>query len=296
MVVRACRLLLTGDKPTFSADFITFTCDFLLENESCFFGNMKIAVPPQRLGSSSPATRYYLGNVDKDEALQKVLKWHSDVLSKREQFAAREVEQLAPSGADSDFKQLCGKGCVPEILAILVAFLRWSPNFDDLWVKLYGNPNDRRRVRRNLEKTAKAIEGLFSLLISLEDEKTASQAAELGRIPLGRLASELRFYASILDLFDRIPRETETRSLSDFGKFLLTEYVKQVTRHFRDRNVSALIAETVGPTEYFEAAHKMWRSRNFKRMSTHFQELSELLSAIHALAVAGNVTDSRGNN
>jgi hypothetical protein len=242
--------------------------------------------------------------MDKLDALHNVWKVHSDILSKRgvdlpqvlQQWTARQVEQLTSPGARSDFKELCANGCVPEILAPLVAFLRWSPKLEDFWTKIYGNPNDRRRVRKSLEKTAKAIEGLFAFSISLEDEEFVSQAAKFGRIAPARLASELKLYASVLELCDRIPRETQTRSLADFGKFSLTDYVKQVTGRFHDRNVSALIAETIGPADYNEVAHRMWRARNFKRMSEHFEKLSDLLSAAHALAVDGSVTNSHKNN
>lgn len=202
------------------------------------------------------------------------------------QWTAQQEERLATPGARDDFKQLCVNGCVAEILAILLAFLRWSPQFEDFWSKIYGNPNDRRRVQRNLEKTAKAIEGLFALPIRLEDDEVISKLSAIGRISPGRLVSELKVYAGVLGFIDNLPRETQTRSLADFGKFYLTQYSKQATGRFRDRNVSGLIAEAIGPADYNEVAHRMWRSRNFKRISSHFQKLSELLADIHALANA----------
>lgn len=240
--------------------------------------------------------------MEKDEALQNVWNVYSGILSKRgwdlqdevRQWAAKQEEQLPSPGARADFKELCENGCVPEILAILLAFLRWSPQFEDFWSKLYGNANDRRRVRRNLEKTAKAIEGLFALPIRFEDDEVTSQLSKIGRIGPRRLASELRFYAWGLEWTDKIPRETETRSLADFGKFALTEYVKLATGRFRDRNVSGLIAEAIGPADYIEVAHRMWRSRNFERIGSHFSKLSELLSAIHILGV-GHVTNPNEN-
>lgn len=237
--------------------------------------------------------------MDKDDALRQVWKVYSEILSRRgfdlQQWTAHQGESLPSPGARSDFKELCVEGCVPEMLAILVAFLRWCPKFEDSWAKIYASPNDCRRVRKNLEKTAKVLQGLFAFSISPEDEEIASEFDKIGRISPGQLVSELKLYAKGLDLMDRLPRETETRSLADFGKFSLTEYVKQATGRFRDRNVSGLIAEAIGPTDYNEVAHRMWRFRNFKRMSTHFQKLSELLSDIHGLASARNVTNSHQN-
>jgi hypothetical protein len=232
--------------------------------------------------------------MQKDEALQNLWNVHYEILSGRgvdlplalKQWASKQEEGLPSPGARGDFKELCENGCVAEILAILLAFLRWSPQFEDFWSKLYGSPNDRRRVRRSLEKTAKAIEGLFALPISLEDDEVISKLSKIGRISPGRLSSELRFYARLLDMMESIPRETQTRSLADFGKFCLTEYAKLATGRFRDRNVSGLIAEAVGPTDYNEVAHRMWRSRNYRRIRSHFQKPSELLAAIHALAKA----------
>jgi len=231
--------------------------------------------------------------MEKDEALQNLWNFYCEIWSKRgwdlrdalKQWAVKQEEQLPSPGARDEFKELCQNGCVPEILAILRALLRWSPQFEGFWSKLYGNPNDRRRVRRNLEKAAKAIEGLFALPIRFEDDEVTSKLSKIGRIGPGRLASELRFYAKVLDLTDKIPRETETRSLADFGKFALTEYAKLATGRFRDRNVSGLIAQAIGPADYYEVAHRMWRSRNFKRIGSHFQKLSELLSAIHTLVI-----------
>jgi hypothetical protein len=250
----------------------------------------KDRTPPTR----SAAQRQIISkHMDKDKDLQNLWKVYSeissthglDVRDRLKQWTAQEEERLPSPGARADFKELCANGCVAEILAILLALLRWSPQFEDFWSKLCGSPKDRRRVRRNLEKTAKAIEALFALPIYFEDEEVISKLSKIGRISPGRLASELRAYAKLLNFMDIIPRETQTRSLADFGKFCLTEYANQATGHFRDRNVSSLIAEAIGPTDYNEVAHRMWRYRKFKRISTPFKKLSELLSAIHSLAI-----------
>lgn len=287
MVVRACRLLLADDKPVFVSQFY----------HSDRFKFMKVTrssndrTPP----AQSAVQRDTISkNMAKDKDLQYLWTFYCEILIKRgldprhalKQWTAQQEERLASPGARDDFKQLCVNGCVAEILAILLAFLRWSPQIEDFWSKLYGSPNDRRRVRRNLEKTAKAIEGLFALPIGLENDEVISKLSAIGRISPGRLASELKVYARMLGFMDNVPRETQTRSLADFGKFYLTEYIKQATGRFRDRNVSGLIAEAIGSADYNEVAHRMWRSRNFKRIGSHFQKPSELLAEIHALANA----------
>jgi hypothetical protein len=233
--------------------------------------------------------------MQKDEALQNLWNAYRGILSKRgidlrhvlKEWAARQEKGLPSPGARTDFRELCAKGCVAEILAILLAGLRWSPKFEEFWSQLYGSPNDRRRVSKNLEKTATAIERLFALLIRFEDDEVTSKLAEIDRIGPGRIASELRLYARLLNLTDSISRETQTRSLADFCKFALTEYAKLATGRYRDRNISGLIADAIGPADYNEVAHRMWRSRNFKRIGSHFQKLSELLSAVHILANPG---------
>jgi hypothetical protein len=230
--------------------------------------------------------------MDKDNALQEFWNVYSEILLTRgcdlgaalKQWAGEQEVELPGPGARDDFKELRESGCVPEILAILLAALRWSPKFEDFWSKFCGSPTDRRRVRNKLEKTAKAMEGLFELLIQLEDDDVTSKLSKIDRIGPGRVVSELRFYARFLNLTESISRETQTRSLADFCKFALTQYVKQATGRFRDRNVSGLIVEAIGTIDYNEVAHRMWRLRNFKRIGSHFKEISELLAAIHTLA------------
>jgi hypothetical protein len=232
--------------------------------------------------------------MEKDKDLQDLWNAYCEIWNERDvdlrqvlkQWAIQQENELPSPGARADFRELCENGCVVEILAILLVALRWSPKFEDFWSKLYGSSNERRRVRKSLEKTAKAMEGLFALAICAEDEKATSKLSKIGRIGPGRLVSEMRFYARLLNLVDSIPRKTQTRSLADFCKFALTEYAKQTTGRFRDRNVSGLVAEAIGPEDYNEVAHRMWRSRNFERMSSHFQRPSALLAAIHAIAIS----------
>jgi hypothetical protein len=158
-----------------------------------------------------------------------------------------------------------------------LALLRWSPTMESFWQQLYGNPAKRTAVVKSLERTALVLEQLFSFAIAWEDEEVVTKFNELGRIAPSRLVSELRFYARMLDFLNRVPRETNTRSLKEFVRFVLTDYVKETTGRFRDRNVSGLLAEIVGPPDYNDVAQRMWRHRNFPRMRKHYSRLSDLL-------------------
>jgi hypothetical protein len=210
---------------------------------------------------------------------------HAEILQKRgynldelvRDWAQKQAANLSSPGAQTDFKELCANGCVAPVLSALVVLLKWSPRLETFWEQIYGNPDKRRKVVRSLEKTSSELERLFSFSIALEDAEMAAKFGELGRISPSRLVGELRFYARMLDFMNRLPKETNTRSLTEFSKFLLTDYVKATTGRFRDRNVSALLGETTRQPDYNEVAHRMWRHRNFARMKSHYSRLGELL-------------------
>jgi hypothetical protein len=201
------------------------------------------------------------------------------------EWTESQLEKLTSPGARTDFGELTADGCVREVLAVLLALLRWSPNIEEFWGKVYGSSAGRRRTRRALTKAAAALEELFSFPISLEDEVIGTKFDEIGHLTPARLASELKLYASSLDLLDRFPRETKTRSFADFLRFVLADYVKAATGRFRDRNVSGLLAEILGPTDYNEVAQRMWRHRNYGRMKKHYPLLSELLQNVGRVLV-----------
>ena len=221
----------------------------------------------------------------KTEAVRRLWDGYARIFQKRgrdinkllRDWTQKQSDKLTSPGARSDFDELVGNGCVPQVLAFLLAFLRWSPKLEDFWRKVYGSHDGRQRVRRALVKAAAALEQLFSFTISLDDEELAAGFSEFGRLTPSRLSSELKEYASMLDLLDRFPREAETRSRADFLRFLLIDYIKAATGRFRDRNVSALIGEILGPFEYNEVARRMWRHRNYNRMKKHYSRISDIL-------------------
>lgn len=232
---------------------------------------------------------------EKADAVRQLWEAYADILKKRRydldqlvrDWAQNQRTKLSLPGAQTDFDELTASGCVAQILAALLALLKWSPKMQDFWTQTYGNPKNRKRVIRSLERAASELEQLWSFTTDPENEKAEAQFAEIGRIAPSRLIPELRLYASMLDFLNRLPSESKTRSLKEFAKFVLTDYVKATTGDFRDRNVSGLVGEVIGPPDYNEVAHRMWRKRNFARLKDNYSRLSDLLSEI------GHVLTSR---
>jgi hypothetical protein len=204
-------------------------------------------------------------------------------------WAKKELEQIRSEGADDDLRELCKAGCVSEVLGILLRALRWSPGFEEFWRQAYGAPDARIKVERSLRKIADQLQNLFAFTVSVEDDEVVSKLADFGHIPPGQLISELRFYGQMLKLLGDLPKESKARTLADLIKFFLIDYVKISTGHFRDRNVSSLLAVVVGIDSYNEVAQRMWRNRNFKRMKPRYPKVAEFLVAL------GHVIQSRSN-
>ena len=102
----------------------------------------------------------------------------------------------------------------------------------------------------------------------------------MGRIPFSRVASELRFYVRFLNLAQSLRKDTESHSLEEVSKYLLASYVKRMTGRLHDRNVSGLIGEMAGPSDYNEVAQRMWRLRNYRRLEKHHSKLGDFLVAM----------------
>jgi hypothetical protein len=90
----------------------------------------------------------------------------------------------------------------------------------------------------------------------------------------------LRLYARALGMFDTISKETQAHSAESFPRYLISAYVKRATGSFHDRDVSTLIGSVVCSPTYDEIAHRMWRSRNYKKLEKEFSFLTELLVGI----------------
>jgi hypothetical protein len=196
------------------------------------------------------------------------------------EWADEQARRFTSPDANMGFDALSKHQCTPLVLAVILALLRISPALESIWTEVVGNPKRRKKVSRNLEKIALMIEEVFADALAVEDQTIRAQYIALGRIPLSDLTSELRLYSSFVDLAKRLSADVETRSIRDFLKYILAGYVKRATGRHHDRNISALLADVVGPSDYNEVAQRMWRLRNYGRMEKHFSKFADFLFAI----------------
>lgn len=192
-------------------------------------------------------------------------------------WTAKQRERLALPGAQCDFDELCGAGCSPQILALLLAFIRHSPELGAVAKVAVGNPKKRAKTLRSLQNASAAFEDIFGVLLTAEDEETRADFAKIGRLPPSVLVSEIRIYVELLAFAEELSIEMEVDSVPELAKYLLAGYVQRATGSFHDRNVSGLIGETLGPADYDEVALRMWRYRNYERLRKNFQGFPELL-------------------
>lgn len=203
-----------------------------------------------------------------------------DIAHLHEEWAAEQRKQLRSPGAREDFTELCKDGCHLFALAALVALLRNSPLLEGFWKEMVGRPRNRQKAIRTLEGAAEILEKTFSELMALKKDEVTADFRKLGRLPIPELVYELRFYVRFFNFGESLSVDTETRSPAQLSKYLLTSYVYRITGHFHDRNVSGLIGEVLGPTDYTEGAHRMWRDRNYKRMEKHFSWMTRFIVAM----------------
>jgi hypothetical protein len=222
--------------------------------------------------------------LDKFAAEQSLWIAHKSILLARgidpAPWAERQAQKLAWPEARACFSELSQKKCTSEVLAAILAIYRHSALLERIWTFLAGNPRKRQKVSHALEKAALMIEDVFRDVMAAEDDNSRAQYADMGRIPLSQLTSELRFYRGFLGMTESISSETETHTLREFLTYLLVGYIKRATGRFHDREVSALLAELDDAQNYNERAQSMWRSRNYKRLDTHHSKLADFVAAM----------------
>jgi hypothetical protein len=188
---------------------------------------------------------------------------------------ARDVEFGLSIPVRMEFRELCDAGCLPEILALLTFLLRDSPHLQQLWEQIAGDKNAREKSRKSLKAAARALEGIGGDLFA---RHTSTGDPASVRVAYG--VSELKFFERFLGLGESLRSDTETRSPTEFCKYLISAYVKSMTGEFHDRCVSGLVGETVGPEDFVETAQAMWRFRNYERLDRYHHGFVELIVAM----------------
>ena len=164
------------------------------------------------------------------------------------------------------------------MLALTIALLRFAPCLQDFWTQIVGNQRRREKVIRTFEAAASTIEDVFGELLKAEKHL---RPGALGQVdPPSRIVGQLRLYCRVLSFAETLSIDTESRSLQQVVRFILSSYVQRATGRFHDNEVSALIAAVEKRSKYDEVAHRMWRKRNYPRLLKHFAKATEFLFAM----------------
>jgi hypothetical protein len=196
------------------------------------------------------------------------------------EWAAKEAHELPSPGAREDFDELCKHGCNPQVLAVIVAGLRNSPRLEAIWAMMVGPTETRQKAIQTLEKAVGTLEEIFGVFIAVEDERDRAEFAKIGRISPSRMVSELQLYGRLINMGKSLAVDTESHSLAEVSKFILSNYVERTTGRPHDRCVSGLIAAVCNPSDYTEVAYRMWRNRNYDRLEKHFSWMTDFLVAM----------------
>jgi hypothetical protein len=211
-------------------------------------------------------------------------------------WAIAKRDSLKKFGADSSFDELCKSGCQSLPLAMILASIRPLVSLEMKWRQVLGSPRQQGQRIRALEKAAVALEDLQA---SFADAVLADYRRLVPPDMLESVRKELinpsdletiwpktphpattihtlRQYVSFLGNFGSIAEETRISSSDMLWKYTLSAYVKRATGGFYDAQVSALVGAVLNEV-YDEAAHRMWRSRNYERMDADFSFLAKLL-------------------
>ena len=194
------------------------------------------------------------------------------------EWTHEQAEKLASDEAKAYFDTLCAAGCPRQVLAFVVALLRFAPCIENFWTEVVGRPRKRERVVRVFETAASTIEEAFKEMIEAEDSVRPQTFALFDRP--SHVAGQLRLYCRIINFAETLSTDTEARSIREMVRFVLSSYVKRATGRFHDKEVSALIGAVEGRVDYDEVAHRMWRNRNYPRLSKHLSKATDFLFAM----------------
>jgi hypothetical protein len=232
-----------------------------------------------------------VGARDNPEPIQQLWDTHNEILRRRGidfnqlllSWVKKQKESFRDPHSKIEFEELCSDGCVPQVLSVLLSFIRKSPNLSGVWTLIVGETKSRRAISKSLEMAAAALELQFKEVVADDSEEQRKQFEDLGRIPLSALVAELRLYVSFINMAEELKIDVQTRSVEEFARFLLTDYVGRSTGRFHDRNIATLFGEVKGLELYDEAAQRMWRERNYDRLVKYHKKIGDFLLAIGAV-------------
>jgi hypothetical protein len=204
-----------------------------------------------------------------------------DIAARYAEWARKFHQSLPSPGVREDFDSLCTAGCPLQGLASLLFFLQNSAVLEAFWAEVAGQANERTKAIASLEKAAETLERLYPDAIYREETGEADILGETGRIPISQLVTELRLHAQVANIAQLLKRDTEARSAREVARYLLTAYVRRMTGRFHDQSVSGLVGEVLkGSDDYNDVAQRMWRSRNYERLNSHYSKVAKFLTGM----------------
>lgn len=192
-------------------------------------------------------------------------------LGKQWQFIADEC------GADFEFKSLVEAGCEPKMLALLLGALRRAPRAAGLRQILFGSARQREQTIRSLGKTVLLLRRLIPLAPGVKWSEEQCKAA--GVVPPDRVIDFLVKLQGMLEFANNLPRLSGVRSIEELARFAVCAYVEDATGRPHNREVAVCIGYALGESGD-EAAHAMWRKRNWARLAKALERPRPLLLTV----------------
>jgi hypothetical protein len=220
-----------------------------------------------------------------------------DVPPRLAKWSEQKKQSLDEYSTKPSFEKLCANGCYQLPPAIVMAIVQPLRSFEKKWKRITGTPRERDQTIRAIEKAAIALEGLLGSLEeafseddslelvsdeNLRRQRTASPvfvlpySDTLDLVDIHTTIGSLKACASILQVFE-LSKASGVASADMFVKYLFSAYVYRATTQFHDEEVSVLIGSVMG-TSYDETAHRMWRSRNYRRIDLRLSGVADILT------------------
>lgn len=237
---------------------------------------------------------------EKLAAMQQLWNLYRSIFERRElniaatwaRWSEQKRQTLNEYGSGKSFDDLCTDGCEKLPLAVLVAIFEPLESLEKLWTETTGSTKLRKQ---KIQKIENAVDVFQDLLNSFPDLPIANDLESMGDsrpkefqlnlilLHPANIIHALTAYISILEMFEDVRKSTGVDSSGMLAKYLFSAYVDRATSRPHDKEVSDLIGAALGIT-YDETAHRMWRSRNYKRIDKRLSHVADLLTNFFRIA------------